>query len=242
MKGRKEESNKTKKRRDSVKNNSLDSLIHSLVQQESTKDGKANFPTTKEERIQKRLAKKRKREDKQQQREIHSLPTTHKQGISHQSGTDTYSVSKKLRTTSSSKQKLLDMADYIENLVQQVAAQCDYRRKPYKPLHARSTKHRKLNWNEDGIQPRKRDYGGIGLARPSLFLPNNDPAFLPRLEEEFKEHIPGFFGKKQRAKAAKKQNKMLWQTMKDVKQLKGVNLEKLSPDERVERLIEAGLI
>ena len=61
------------------------------------------------------------------------------------------------------------------------------------------------------LQPRIRDYNGQGLVRPSLYLPFNDPSFLPKLELEFAEHVPGFFGKSKQ-KAAKKQSdeKMLW--------------------------------
>ena len=64
------------------------------------------------------------------------------------------------------------------------------------------------------IQPRKNDYGGMGLARPSLLISLRDDSFIPKFEEEFREHIPGFFGK-QRTKAMKKQldGNMLWRRM-----------------------------
>jgi hypothetical protein len=61
------------------------------------------------------------------------------------------------------------------------------------------------------LQPRVRDYNGQGLVRPSLYIPFNDPSFVPKLEIEFEEHVPGFFGKAKK-KAAKKQadQDMLW--------------------------------
>ncbi|KAL7556946.1 hypothetical protein ACA910_005296 [Epithemia clementina (nom. ined.)] len=86
--------------------------------------------------------------------------------------------------------------------------------------------HRKRNWDERGIQPRPRDYGGIGLARPSLFLAFDDPSWAPKLEQEFAEHIQGFFGK-QRTKAIKKQTNatMLWKKLLDEKRKAGHGVE-----------------
>ena len=79
--------------------------------------------------------------------------------------------------------------------------------------------HRKRRWDDAGVQPRACDYGGIGLARSSLFLSFDDPSWVPKLEEEFLEHIPGFFGK-QRTKAMKKQRNanMLWKRLLEEKQ------------------------
>jgi len=91
--------------------------------------------------------------------------------------------------------------------------------------------------NSQKLQPRKNDYNGLGLARPSLYLPLDDPSFKPKLEEEFGEHVAGFFGK-QRSKAVKKQKTMLWQKIRE-----GMgNDEGLSPDERVEVLLRSGVI
>jgi hypothetical protein len=59
------------------------------------------------------------------------------------------------------------------------------------------------------LQPRVRDYNGQGLVRPSLYIPLDDPAFVPKLEVEFEEHVAGFFGKSKK-KAAKKDEDMLW--------------------------------
>lgn len=119
----------------------------------------------------------------------------------------------------------------------QASPRCDYQ----------SKKNSKTKWNENGIQPRRNDYGGIGLARPSLFLPLDDPSFIPKVEEEFAEHVPGFFGK-QRTKAMKKQlnGQMLWRQLKekriDNSKVGGKKLAGMSPDERVEALLKAGVI
>ena len=75
----------------------------------------------------------------------------------------------------------------------------------------KATKSSTLRSDSKELQPRIRDYNGQGLVRPSLFLPLNDPSFVPKLELEFAEHIPGFFGKA-KTKSAKKQSdeNMLW--------------------------------
>ena len=75
----------------------------------------------------------------------------------------------------------------------------------------KATKSSTLRPQSKEIQPRTRDYNGQGLVRPSLYIPFDDPSFIPKFELEFEEHIPGFFGKS-KTKAAKKQSdeKMLW--------------------------------
>ncbi|KAL9190096.1 hypothetical protein ACHAXT_007307 [Thalassiosira profunda] len=75
----------------------------------------------------------------------------------------------------------------------------------------KATKRGTLRPDSKELQPRIRDYNGQGLVRPSLYLPFDDPSFLPKLELEFDEHVPGFFGKAKQ-KAAKKQAdaNMLW--------------------------------
>jgi len=56
------------------------------------------------------------------------------------------------------------------------------------------------------------------LARPNLLLSLRDVSFIPKLEEEFAEHVVGFFGK-QRTKAMKKQldGDMLWRRLQKQK-------------------------
>mmetsp|Transcript_9224 Transcript_9224/g.26362 ORF Transcript_9224/g.26362 Transcript_9224/m.26362 type:complete len:182 (-) Transcript_9224:3604-4149(-) len=120
---------------------------------------------------------------------------------------------------------------------------------------ARKTKGRKVKgWTKANVQPPKNYYGGIGLARKSLYLSFDDAAFFPLLEDEFTEHIPGFYGK-QKTKAMKRQlgSNMLWRKMQKLKEddpgkqdrkSQGINkrLAKLSPDERVEEMIRLGML
>lgn len=130
------------------------------------------------------------------------------------------------------------------------------------PKRGKATKQRK--YETSNIQPHKRDYGGLGLARPSLFLPLLDPSFIPKLESEFEEHVVGFFGK-QRTKAMKKQldGDLLWRRLRaqkekggaatkgkkrrseeswEDKKVDGKKLSDMSPDDRVEAMIKLGLI
>jgi hypothetical protein len=103
-------------------------------------------------------------------------------------------------------------------------------------------------------KPRKKDYGGLGLARPSLLIDLRDVSFIPKLEEEFAEHVAGFFGK-QRTKAMKKQldGNMLWRRLADKKggkqgnqnlniKVDGKKLKDMTPDERVEAMIKLDMI
>ena len=103
------------------------------------------------------------------------------------------------------------------------------------------------------LQPRRCDYGGIGLARESLYIDLHDPSCQPRLEQEFREHVPGFFGKKQRTKSMKKQvdGQMLWRQLlqqKQEEQMKNTTGKKkkksksVSADERVESMLKSGEI
>ena len=130
------------------------------------------------------------------------------------------------------------------------------------PKRGKATKQRK--YESSNIQPQKRDYGGLGLARPSLFLPLLDPSFIPKFEAEFEEHVHGFFGK-QRTKAMKKQldGDLLWRRLRPQKEkgggatkgkkkssedswkdkkVDGKKLSDMSPDDRVEAMIKLGLI
>ena len=130
------------------------------------------------------------------------------------------------------------------------------------PKRGKATKQRK--YETSNIQPQKRDYGGLGLARPSLFLPLLDPSFIPKFEAEFEEHVVGFFGK-QRTKAMKKQldGDLLWRRLRAQKEqgggatkgkkskgkeswqdkkVDGKKLSDMSPDDRVEAMIRLGLI
>jgi hypothetical protein len=45
------------------------------------------------------------------------------------------------------------------------------------------------------IQPNRKSYGGMGLARPSVMLPLGSHEFAERFAELFDEHVDGFSGK-----------------------------------------------
>jgi hypothetical protein len=74
----------------------------------------------------------------------------------------------------------------------------------------KATKRSTLRPDSKELQPRIRDYNGQGLVRPSLYLPFNDPSFVPKLELEFHEHVPGFFGKAKKKASKKDEDMMLW--------------------------------
>jgi hypothetical protein len=117
-------------------------------------------------------------------------------------------------------EELAAMSRLIKNVLNKVepVQQKHYAKKPYSPgkLPAASVSKRKLN-----LQPRKCDYGGIGLARPSLYIALDESGWRRKLNQNFLEHIPGFFGK-QRSKAMKKQlnGDMLWKQRLAMKQAK----------------------
>jgi hypothetical protein len=153
--------------------------------------------------------------------------------------------------------RLAQLVDERVLSVKQACAANARRPKPYSPTPVISKKRRRQR--DDSIQPRASDYGGIGLARESLNITFDDPSWQPKLEQEFAEHIAGFYGK-QRTKAMKKQldGNMLWRRLladkqtshvtKGTKKLSiqatahGKKLSSLTPDERVEALIRAGLV
>ena len=105
-----------------------------------------------------------------------------------------------------------------------------------------SKKRKRKKWSEGGIQPCVSDYSGIGLARMSMYIEFLDPSYYPKLEEEFNEHIPGFFGK-QRTKAMKRQTdgNMLWRRLADEKKKNSNNkkFKSMSTDERVLAMIDS---
>lgn len=157
-------------------------------------------------------------------------------------------------------QRLAQLVDERVLSVKQACAANARRPKPYSPTPAISKKRRRQR--DETIQPRASDYGGIGLARESLNITFDDPSWQPKLEQEFAEHIAGFYGK-QRTKAMKKQldGNMLWRRLLADKQTTGITsskptkklsaqattahgkkLSSLTPDERVEALIRAGLV
>eukprot|EP00579_Thalassiosira_antarctica_P001094 CAMPEP_0201869810 /NCGR_PEP_ID=MMETSP0902-20130614/3187_1 /ASSEMBLY_ACC=CAM_ASM_000551 /TAXON_ID=420261 /ORGANISM="Thalassiosira antarctica, Strain CCMP982" /LENGTH=299 /DNA_ID=CAMNT_0048395363 /DNA_START=45 /DNA_END=941 /DNA_ORIENTATION=- len=98
-----------------------------------------------------------------------------------------------------------------KNKQQETVAQPKYTNGLSTEPKGKATKHSTLRPDSKELQPRIRDYNGQGLVRPSLYLPFSDASFMPKVELEFEEHVPGFFGKS-KTKAAKKQagENMLW--------------------------------
>ena len=125
--------------------------------------------------------------------------------------------------TPSSKRALTKLSSTIISTVTSIPQHSRYNRDLINglppPPKGKATKQSTINSQSTELQPRNRDYNGQGLARPSLYLPLNDATFIPRLEEEFAEHIPGFFGKS-KVNSVKKQRgeDMLWKKRLEEKQ------------------------
>lgn len=218
--------NKTNKNK---KNAEMNDWIVSLAKQSaaSATSETTNVPTlSKEERKQKRATKKAR---KQQQLEERKHPR-HEEVVPR----------KQSAKVDNSKRHLKQLAKLLLS-IREGHESC---RVPFLPKDQPSKK-RKRPINEENVQPRPSDYSGIGLARESLFLSFLDPSHIPKLEEEFHEHIPGFFGK-QRTKAMKRQldGDMLWRKMAEQREKGGVpkKFKHLSPDDRVQAMIDAGMI
>ena len=220
---------------------SIEDWVNSLAQAAAETAG-----TSKEERIQRRAAKKRRREERkkssvvssQQKQEASSKDRHQRPPLEKMHSLKTKEV---LHVSSIAD----EMKEYVSSYVESHGSRLG---KIYESNSAANkARNKKRTLDEESIQPRKRDYSGIGLARPSLFLNLDDPAVLPKLEEEFAEHIPGFFGK-QRTKAMKKQmaGRMLWRQLADKKnsdeKIHGKKLSEMTPDERVEAMIKAGMV
>jgi hypothetical protein len=226
-------------------NNNTPAWLESLVQQSST----ANDTTilSKSDRIRKRKDKKAKREQRrhniqQQQQDM--------RGMERPSNKEHSKIQPTVKRTPSelSKRRLHLIASSIDKVRQKVYGNTDIRPKLYDTKVAvrtmsTNTKKRKRSWSKDSIQPRPSDYSGIGLARNSLYIEFLDPACLAKLEEEFREHIPGFFGK-QWSKAMKRQTNgdMLWRQLADNKHRLSKKLKSMNPDQRVQAMIDAGMI
>jgi hypothetical protein len=216
---------------------------------------------SKEERIQKRANKKARRQLRQedrQPREEDRQSRTVAPPVVHTHATAAAAVagggvakmppSRRVSDREATKRRLKSIAELI--LTARREHPNNGQRQPlYTPDEDSNRIKRKRALNEMNIQPQPSDYNGIGLARKSLYLPLQDPSHIPKLEEEFKEHIPGFFGK-QRTKAMKRQldGNMLWRKLADHKQNKkggpGIpkKFEHLSPDQRVQAMIDAGML
>lgn len=243
--------------------------IASLARQ-STLESSSTVVPSKDDRKRKREAKKARRLDqKQQQREAqqqqhqrHKIDSTPSE---RREITAVSKVKQQKKASDISKHRIKRIADMVQTLRRVYIAQYNNevddndnnddsnclekkknrkRPRPYGPPPPPSGKKRKVGrWTEESIQPRSSDYSGIGLARDSLYIEFTDPSCIPKLEEEFQEHIPGFFGK-QRTKAMKRQmdGNMLWRQLATTKMNMSKKMKSMSPDERVQALLDAGII
>jgi hypothetical protein len=237
---------------DSGMNDWIASLAkQSAVDSNNTTSGRTSqspsvMVASKEERIQKRANKKARRQERQEERQRPVATPANNTATAAATAAAAANKLPKKRVSDhdSTKRRLKRLAEAL--LAVRSEHQNDQRRL-YTPDEDSNRIKRRRALNEINIQPRPSDYSGIGLARKSLFLPLQDPSHIPKLEEEFKEHIPGFFGK-QRTKAMKKQldGNMLWRKLADEKQKGGGGIPKkyahLSPDGRIQAMIDEGMI
>jgi hypothetical protein len=249
--------NNKKKTRSNASFGDNQDWLTTLVQQ-SASGNDAHVPS-KEDRKLKRQAKKARREQQQQKQKIIIMRNTNSRPVDdrqqQQQQRQQQSAQTSLLSSSTvekiSKRRLRMIASSIDRVRQKLYGNGDNARmRLYDSKVAAaaaktvvSQKKKKRQWNEISIQPRTSDYSGIGLARHSLYIEFMDPSCLARLEEEFQEHIPGFFGK-QRTKAMKRQSdgNMLWRQLAEKKDQLSKKLQGMNPDERAQAMIDAGMI
>ncbi|KAK3261894.1 hypothetical protein CYMTET_29229 [Cymbomonas tetramitiformis] len=65
---------------------------------------------------------------------------------------------------------------------------------------------------EDVLQPTTAHYGGMGVARPSIWIDLEDPNYLKRFEKVYNEFVQGCNGQKKRVKSEQDKN-MLWRQL-----------------------------
>jgi hypothetical protein len=228
--------------------------------------------TTKEERIERRMRKKQRRQ--MQKDQIHEkmkgkqcieedyAAQSVRAGLTAMKGRSAAMTARKgnNRTKLVDKERLERIASLLKDRVLATGVPIGNHQRPSRPFEPQRTvktsassllpaQFRKRKWELSSLQPRKRDYGGIGLARPTLFLELTDPSFVPKLEEEFHEHIPGFYGRSVFHNSQKRQSSQnaLWRTISDrakasTLKVDGKRLSDMHPDERVEAMLRAGLI
>lgn len=166
--------------------------------------------------------------------------------------------------------QLQQLSQSIQDIVERTTTAIDATKKkkwcrPYTPIPSAIVRKRKRqrcstttsttsSSVDDRWQPRRSNYGGIGLARASLWIDLQDPSYRPKLEQEFAEHIPGFYGK-QRTKAMKKQldGNMLWRQLLQKRQQEAISSsivggkksrrkKNINSNEQVESLIRSGAL
>lgn len=237
-----------KKNQSTTSSSDLGGLIANLAKQATDSTAKT---TSKEERIQKRAAKKQRRQERQglflQKPPSDSIgkPTEEDRKPAARPRPDEERTTRPHATTAASRKRLRHLATSCKESVPRTKSY----QKPFEGLHKKK-KRRTKQLDDVTVQPRPKDYGGLGLARETLYLQFEDPSFTRRLEDEFQEHVDGFFGK-QRTKAMKKQldGKMLWRQLQNKKnnniknkKVDGKKLASMTPDERVEAMLKAGML
>jgi hypothetical protein len=238
--------------------------ITSLAKQSTESSNNNNIKIlSKEDRKRKREAKQERRriqqQQQQQQQQQHQYAT-----INNNNNKDRKGAAAATRLHDISKRRIYRISKQIQDLRKEAYHNMkkniedddiENDRPVIRPYNAKTAaktiatsnkkrSHRGTNkWSEESIQPRPSDYSGIGLARQSLYIEFIDPAYYPKVEEEFREHIPGFFGK-QRTKAMKKQTdgNMLWRQLVHNKHGMSKKLKSMNPDERVQAMIDSGMI
>ena len=232
--------NNDSKNKKKKKDDHDDDWITTLAQNDVSNNG-SKIPS-KEDRKRRREAKKARRQKSNDSENLLGkrprISTAAHSGIS--SSSFSYKLSKnRLRCLS---KKLVSLREESGKKGSDSARPRPYYHPSNESVSCCVSKKRK-RWNQNSIQPRPSDYNGIGMARNSLFIEFVDPSYNPKLEEEFREHIPGFFGK-QRTKAMKKQRdgNMLWRRLANSKQKMSKKLKGMSPDERVQTLIESNIM
>ena len=235
--------------------------------------------TSKAERIEKRLAKKKRIDEAKQKLQskkkkpllpavVPPIDAREEQLVKRSLNEPINITDDRINLSRSPQQSKIQLSEFSEKLerclelIKEKRKSWQKRYIPAPVLSVNTSKRRRqqlVNNMENWYQPQRSNYGGIGLARPSLFITLDDPSWQAKLEEEFLEHVPGFFGK-QRTKAMKKQldGQMLWRQLQNQKlvgsssslsrknpspfDISGKKLSHLKPDERVEALIRAGYI
>jgi len=212
------------------KHNNDDDWILNLVKQTTT----FKSSTTKEERIQKRLQQKQRREEgrKMKQHQQQEAGTKNKKRIIIEANNDYNDIPLKLSTTSYNNLSNLNISlGSIVSTIQNIDNNNDndksnYKRNatlytPIKEPKGKATKNSSYQNTTKGmteIQPTKKDYNGLGFAKPSLYLHFRDVSFRAKYIHEFYDHVDGFNGKFNKGYSYKdssndNSNTMLWKKL-----------------------------
>jgi hypothetical protein len=238
------------------------SHIHKIGSQIQEKSNIHEIVLSKQQRIERRQAKKRRREERKGFEDSQKKHNTEK--ISFKGTKQENELTKQEQqehTIHQLEQLKKEMNMILKKLDDGGSETQRQKQKLYCVLDIKGKATVGQHLTDENIQPRKKDYGGLGLARNSLLISLRDVSFIPKLEQEFQEHVHGFFGK-QRTKAMKKQldGNMLWRRLQKHKdtgvdckgkknkdnfaniKLGGKKLSDMTPDERVEAMIKLDMI